>query len=152
MENGKAGQFKGKTLEEIDLNLEEDLMQEGDEENDDNNNIDELDERLLQEREVEEIDIDKIKIRSRNVQETGKENEDDVRASSNQQKPKKRILVAWTNQQKQVVCDYFKNHIKKKQPPKKGECEELHKLHPELLANKNWLKIKVFIQNKYSKS
>lgn len=63
---------------------------------------------------------------------------------------KTRTLVPWTNQQKKIVRD-FKNHIKEKRPPKRLECEELKTNHTEVLANKDWLKIKVFIQNEYTK-
>ncbi|KAF5282708.1 hypothetical protein FQR65_LT02705 [Abscondita terminalis] len=64
---------------------------------------------------------------------------------------KKRILVAWTKEQKEVVKDFFADHIIKKKPPKQRECTELKNKHAELLNNKDWLKIKVFIQNEYTK-
>nr|CAI5866093.1 unnamed protein product [Callosobruchus analis] len=64
---------------------------------------------------------------------------------------KKRVLVPWTEKQKNVVDASFKEHIKQRQPPKRNECEGLIAEHPELLENKNWLKIKVFVQNQYRK-
>lgn len=64
---------------------------------------------------------------------------------------KKRVLVPWTPEQKRVVHVYFKEHIVQKRAPKKTECEALIQEHPLLLHNKNWLKIKVYVQNKYSK-
>ena len=63
-----------------------------------------------------------------------------------------RNLVPWTNDQKEVTLNYFKEHIKNKKPPKKVECENLKTLYGEVLNNKDWLKIKVFIQNEYSKA
>nr|CAI5840636.1 unnamed protein product [Callosobruchus analis] len=60
---------------------------------------------------------------------------------------KKRVLVPWTEKQKNVVNASFKEHIKQRQTPKRNECEGLIAEHPELLENKNWLKIKVFVQN-----
>lgn len=66
-------------------------------------------------------------------------------------KQKKRNLVSWTIDQKNVVRNLFKSNINEKKVPKKGECEDLKKQFPELLQNKNWLKIKVFIQNEYNK-
>ncbi|CAH0563168.1 unnamed protein product [Brassicogethes aeneus] len=55
------------------------------------------------------------------------------------------------SQQKQVVLEFFKSHIKQKRPPKRSECEELRVKYSDLLSNKPWTKIKVFIQNTYKK-
>lgn len=65
-------------------------------------------------------------------------------------KKKKRELVPWTEEQKGVVKNFFKGHIAHKKPPKRNECETLIKQHGKLLENKDWLKIKVFIQNLYT--
>ncbi|KAF5280150.1 hypothetical protein FQA39_LY18126 [Lamprigera yunnana] len=63
----------------------------------------------------------------------------------------KQILVKWTDEQKSIVRKYFQKHIRNKKSPKRLECEELNKKYPDILSNKNWLKIKVFIQNIYIK-
>lgn len=65
------------------------------------------------------------------------------------ERKRKRVLIPWTKEQKKCVTTFFAEHIKSQKPPKKVECEELKALHPEVLSNKNWLKIKVFIQNIY---
>ncbi|CAH2008392.1 unnamed protein product [Acanthoscelides obtectus] len=64
---------------------------------------------------------------------------------------KKRILTPWPSEQKEAVTFFFNKNIKMKKSPKRKDCEEIKSLYPELLANKDWLKIKVFIQNVYSK-
>lgn len=130
MERGQAGEFKGKNLEDINVNLDEDLMCVEDE------NIEERIDDI--ESEINEVEVD--------------ENEEEVQKIllKKEVKTKSRKLVPWTENQKKVVLEYFKNHIKQKKPPKKEECENLIKKHPQLLHNKNWLKIKVFIQNKYT--
>lgn len=66
-------------------------------------------------------------------------------------KGKLRTLVPWTDKQKEVVRKFFKNHIKGSKPPRQIECEELKCKYPELLQNKDLLKIKVYIQNEYKK-
>lgn len=133
MENGQAGQYRGKCLEDIDLNLDEDLLEtctelepviEPLEET--LNVIDPISDRL-DERVVE-------KSTSRKVSGVG---------------GKKRTLDPWTDMQKQIATTYFQAHIKKKMPPKKKECEILISKYPKIFENKNWLKIKVFVQNKY---
>ncbi|KAK9709411.1 hypothetical protein QE152_g26655 [Popillia japonica] len=130
MEKGEAGQFKGKRLDEINLGLEEDLM------NIDTNS--DVEEQLEQQVQYE------------NIVEESNEKEEEI-CHSKALPNKKRVLVPWSDEQKNTVCNFFKTHIRKKQPPKRVECEELEKLHPELLSNKYWLKIKVFVQNKYTK-
>lgn len=50
-----------------------------------------------------------------------------------------------------MVKDFFKTHIKTKTPPKRAECEQLKEQYEGIFANKNWLKIKVFVQNEYTK-
>lgn len=62
-----------------------------------------------------------------------------------------RGLIPWTAEQKKICTTFFKFHIKNKQPPKRHECEALKEKHRDLLINKDWLKIKVFIQNTYTK-
>lgn len=62
-----------------------------------------------------------------------------------------RSLVPWTALQKDLVVKYFEEHIASKRPPKKYECELLIETYPDLLKNKSWEKIKVFVQNAYTK-
>nr|CAI5843083.1 unnamed protein product [Callosobruchus analis] len=47
-----------------------------------------------------------------------------------------------------VVKKHFKQHIKKKQP-QKNECEDLLKKYPQLFHNKNWVRIKTYVYNQY---
>lgn len=132
MERGEAGQFKGKTLDEIDLNLEEDLMVQA------SDNLEQRENVLVED-----------------VNNCNDENEVTEEVNINREKHKKRgqkrVLIPWTKQQKEIVTTYFKRHIKESRPPKKGECDDLIMKYPEILKNKNWLKIKVFIQNTYNK-
>lgn len=129
MEKGEAGQFKGKSLDDINLDLEEDLLCDNNEET--GVCLEEIDEIHENESASTSSDSNKIVVST-----PGR---------------KQRVLVRWTEEQKEVVTLYFKEHIKQKRPPRKIECEDLISKNSELLKNKDWLKIKVFIQNKYSK-
>lgn len=62
-----------------------------------------------------------------------------------QKQKSNRQLVPWTHEQKTVVKNFFKNHIKARKPPKKKECEELKRIHERLLNNKSWLKNQKFL-------
>ncbi|CAH2100591.1 unnamed protein product [Euphydryas editha] len=73
----------------------------------------------------------------------------DITKKSSRSTKKKRVLVHWTTAQKNLVIKHFKRHIRSKKAPKRRECDALKALHPELLQNKDWKKIKVFMQNYY---
>lgn len=125
MEKEETGDYKGKSLEEIELNMEEDLLEE-------TNGADS----------AVEANINKA---------TDNINEIVSTEPQIQKKWNKRILIPWTDEQKQLAKTFFQKHIQKSQSPKRHECEEFIRKHPQVFNNKNWLKIKVFIQNIYSK-
>lgn len=129
MEKGQAAQFKGKSLTEIDLNLEEDLMI--DNENEKNNKSPSPLPEILASTSSEVV----LREKQKHIPQKSK-----------------RLLVKWTSEQKNFTLNFFKSHIENKRPPKKNECEELKKLFPQVFKNKDWLKIKVFVQNQYKKN
>lgn len=133
MEKGGQSQFKGKSLEEIDIDMDEDLLETAD----DNDGSD-----------VEEPSFEKS---SSCIDQMPSTSTAVVTKPPMLQHAKMRTLVPWTNQQKKTVKNYFKKHIETRKAPKRSECEELKTKYTELLANKDWLKIKVFIQNEYMK-
>ncbi|XP_023312184.1 uncharacterized protein LOC111692412 [Anoplophora glabripennis] len=142
MEKGEAGQFKGKTLDDININIDEDLL-----DMEHNNN----DTELLEAKDNNE-DLDDLLAET--IQAAKNSNLPDLNKESTIEKKtkfKKRILIPWTEAQKKIVLHYFKENIKAHKPPKRSECEDLKKKHQDLLKNKDWQKIKVFIQNQYTK-
>lgn len=133
MEKGGPSEFKGKSLEEIDIDMEENLL-EMTEDND--------------ESDTEELSFEKS---SNSMEQLPSTSSAELIKQPISKKSTIRTLVPWTKQQKKIVKEYFKNHIQTRRAPKRFECEELKGKYSELLENKNWLKIKVFIQNEYSK-
>uniref|UniRef100_A0A6P7H056 Uncharacterized protein LOC114349178 n=1 Tax=Diabrotica virgifera virgifera TaxID=50390 RepID=A0A6P7H056_DIAVI len=106
MEQGGAAQFKGKSLNDIDLDLEENLLN-----TDDNMPITEATDL------IPEVNICENKASGINssVALSGASN-----SSKEQNKKEKRSLVPWKEaQQTVVVIKYFSDHIKNKKPPKK---------------------------------
>jgi hypothetical protein len=79
------------------------------------------------------------------------EDKEEKQANKTIQSKQKRHLVPWTKEQKEIVYKYFKNHIKTCTPPRKAECMNLIQQHSRTFQNKSWLKVKVFIQNAYTK-
>ncbi|XP_074029091.1 uncharacterized protein [Leptinotarsa decemlineata] len=142
MERGEAREHKGKTLDEIQLDLEENLLKN---ENSDGNCEDD------KEKNSDENIVEKMCVQINKNKENEKIKENERINVKRNSKGTKRVLIPWTNEQKEVVKAFFGNNIKKRKPPKRKECQELKELYPDLLNNKDWLKIKVFIQNLYSK-
>ncbi|KAK5647978.1 hypothetical protein RI129_002870 [Pyrocoelia pectoralis] len=128
MEKGGASEYQGKALEDININLNENLLSNG-EESDESDGEDIFEETA---KKPEQTNIQQPEIII-------------------PKKGKIRTLVPWTQQQKKVVKEYFRKNIAKKKPPIRSECEKLKEIHKDLLDNKDWLKIKVFIQNQYTK-
>ncbi|CAH1106714.1 unnamed protein product [Psylliodes chrysocephalus] len=124
MEGRFATEFRGKSLDEIVVDMDSNLL-------DDNENND------------EEIDSD-IDTQPSTSQQAGTK-------KLSGRKNKKTIRGRWTEEQKSITKDFFKDHIKRKKSPKQRECAELISQYPDILSNKNWLKIKVFVQNIYTK-
>lgn len=65
----------------------------------------------------------------------------------NKQAPSGRIK--WSENEKKLVLNHFKTHIKKKIAPKKEECEQLLNEHRSILMTKDWVRIKTFVYNNY---
>ncbi|CAH1107401.1 unnamed protein product [Psylliodes chrysocephalus] len=134
MEKGGANHYQGKSLDDIDIDMEQNLLSD-DESSKKSDNEDDVYESL-----------------PRSSSSSVKQNSSHVTSTIIvPKKGKFRTLVPWTSRQKKVVKKYFTNHIKSKTPPRRRECEELKEQHKEMLSNKDWLKIKVFIQNEYKK-
>ncbi|CAG5038722.1 unnamed protein product [Parnassius apollo] len=146
MESGKADSYRGKCLDDINLDLEQDLLENA--QGHDNYDSDELidyDAALPTEKskETEFIDDNPVLTPQSTLL-------SDATNATHIKTKKKRNLVPWTTEQKSIVKKFFSKHIKNKQPPKRHECEELRSQHTEILHNKDWLKIKVFVQNAYT--
>ena len=134
MEKGQASRYKGKNLDEIDINLECDDISDDD--------IDPM-----------PADIQPVEDQPGCSQATDYNNSQaKSNLCSSQKQVKRRILIPWTTDQKVKARQYFSSHIKNKIPPKRHECETLIENEKPLFDNKEWVKIKVFIQNEYMKN
>lgn len=51
--------------------------------------------------------------------------------------------------QKELLKSTFKQHIKKKQAPKKVEVEALMHKYPDVFGKKTWRVVKAFVYNCY---
>nr|CAI5851676.1 unnamed protein product [Callosobruchus analis] len=149
MEKGQASQYKGKNLEEIEIDLEENLLNEREE----NESIEKPDEADAYD---EEHSLDNTVTETQavpdqlnvNMPEHKKDKESD---NQQQRGRKKRLLIPWTEKQKRLATTHFAKHIKNSKPPRKHECDELIDAYPNIFHNKEWSKIMVFVQNQYCK-
>lgn len=141
MEDGNSAQYKGQNIDEIDINLDEDLLAEP------------SDQQQMHTNEMNVEPINEFVNYDTQLSEEKDTLKDTIKDSPKVDIPakkKKRELVRWTEEQKVVVKEFFKTHIAEKRPPKRNECEILIEQHIKLLENKDWLKIKVFVQNLYT--
>lgn len=141
MEKGEAGKFKGKTLDEVNLDMDDEISTDETGPLDINENAvsGEVGESTVP------LDAD-IEESQRSVS-----NDKPTKSIKNVTNKKKRILIPWTAEQKKVVKEFFAAHIKSARPPRREECDSFIEQYPELLKNKSWTKIKVFVQNLYTK-
>lgn len=133
MERGEAGEYKGKSLDEIVLDLNEHIEDQSEE---------------VEDEAIEHYQHEALRIQP--AVNSGK-----IQAPPTQPAAKsgvKRILTPWTDEQKTIVKTFFQNHIANKTAPKRSECEKLIASNSEVMHNKDWLKIKVFVQNTYKKT
>lgn len=57
--------------------------------------------------------------------------------------------IRWTDNEKKIVLDYFKHHVKNKVTPKKHECDDFLEKHGKYLPNKDWVRVKTLVYNKF---
>lgn len=139
MMDGGAEEFKGKSLDEIQIDLnpiydkETSLL-----ENDTENSIGDREKCLL-------INDTAPNIVENNKKMTSKSNKNDKK---NKMKVTER--VAWTKQQKTIIKEDFSQNIKDKKPPKQQEIIKFVQKYPLLFGNKKWTSIKAVVYNMYS--
>nr|CAI5858238.1 unnamed protein product [Callosobruchus analis] len=138
MEKGETAENKGKTLDDIDLELQSWSSQENSDKS--VNVVDKATCETLSH--TEEGNICHSTCTGRDF--CGGE---EVRKGHRNQKGWNSWV--WTTKQKSFLLSYFKTHVKNKTPPKKEECVKLIEERPDLFGNKNWIQLKVFVYNTY---
>ncbi|KAJ8959479.1 hypothetical protein NQ318_022176 [Aromia moschata] len=179
LEKGKGNEFKGKTLEEI--NLENDIYSSSDSDDDEQLPLPENKlKRILSEDETvttrtlnKKIVMDsqyepatsKSSDRNPDRKELETDNTDmtltyrqielDTVIAQNDKKSKAPIKSnisgrsRWSVEEKKLVLKFFHEHVKKKITPKKHECEQLISSNKNILLNKDWIKVKTFVYNSF---
>ncbi|XP_050508130.1 uncharacterized protein LOC126885580 [Diabrotica virgifera virgifera] len=125
MENGSGESFKGKSPDDIQLNVDENIMTETNEPED---------------KEYENFLEDVV------VVEAEKSKPQNVKNAIVKSTTKKWKLVRWTEDQKVFAKRFFAKNIKKRKASNRRECEDLIDKYPDIFRNKSWLKIKVFMK------
>ncbi|XP_025834101.1 uncharacterized protein LOC108739535 isoform X3 [Agrilus planipennis] len=77
-------------------------------------------------------------------------NSDDQPFTLRGYKRRRRNLMKWSDEEKQVTEKFFRRHINLRISPKKREVLQLIKLHPKLFKDRKWDVIKVYVCNKYN--
>ncbi|CAH1107036.1 unnamed protein product [Psylliodes chrysocephalus] len=124
MKEGGIEQYKGKNLDEIDVNLDA-LVEE------------EPQDIIGKNMECDEEDIENEVPSTLCIPERKKLCKPNKSAVRN----------TWTIKQKQILAEVFDEHIRKKRAPKEYEVQELIEKYPEEFGNKKWTSIKAVIFN-----
>ncbi|XP_050497567.1 uncharacterized protein LOC126878741 [Diabrotica virgifera virgifera] len=149
-DKGQGLQYKGKSLEDIDIDPTKDLVEACDNSDDDSLSEppnDRPDNYVSEDSEA--LDRDNSDNETTTKRKQCKEK--DCNSSGIIKKKAKNNRVRWTEEQKKLVKSYFKGHIKKRISPKKEECQTLIDEQPILLKNLDWVKVKTFVYNNYRK-
>lgn len=65
--------------------------------------------------------------------------------------PRKPIMKqSWTTNEKQIIAEHFSGHIKTKRAPTQVEISEFMKVHPNNFKNRKWTTIKAVVYNMYT--
>lgn len=143
MENGKGNEYRGKSLDEININLDELLSGEEEEDSAEENEENGENGTNLNQATPLQPTLNKSKSSRKD---SLKQVSDNVKLAIKGAKKKKIIVVPWSDEDRAIVTSHFKKHIHLGKAPKKNECEQLMKLYPQI--NKHWKKIKDFVHNK----
>lgn len=124
MNAGKGLEYKGKSLNDIELS--DDVLNNDDDDNDDDtNNVDD-----------------------------GNNSENDNNSSTNRNfggdmNKKLNCRIRWNPEEKEIALNFFKDNIKKKILPKKDECINFIQQHLKKFKESEWRRIKILIYNTY---
>lgn len=145
MEKGEADQYRGKNLDEINVNVNGLVSEESEEDGSDIGESEwkneEEDKDLMLEKPSEPVEQNKLKNQNQSKNTTQSQSSKkqklqylkkikNVTAQQEEKNfyPRKKFnRLPWTNEQKDITTRYFQKHILLKIPPKKGECENFIK-------------------------
>jgi len=135
MEKGEGHHYRGKSLDEINVSVDEAISDE-----------DQSDQENTKEQQFDDEDPHDDEVEHPNPQKSNTKVDNPKHQKPSKLK-KKVNIIPWTLREKTTAITFFKKHIDLKKIPNKKECEDLIKLNPTLFLNKTWRKIKYFIHN-----
>lgn len=121
MENGKGNEYRGKSLDEININVNELVYDEESTDNEEKKPEDQLIQKPFIGSPLTKNSVNKTK--------------------TLRQTTKKITVVPWFEAEKSAATKYFKKHILLGKVPKKHECDEFLKLNSEF--KKPWKKLSI---------
>ncbi|XP_070576783.1 uncharacterized protein [Ptychodera flava] len=142
-EEGNITQFKGKTLDEIEVDSYE-LSEEEEEADDKEENVDGL--HTVEAGKTDDVTVDDMDISDDHGNFEG--NKKDAAVTHNEEDTKrKKKWTKWTVEEHETVMKHFQKEIRLLKLPGKTDCEACKKKYPVLFA-KSWSDIKYHVYNK----
>ena len=134
-EGGNLTEIQGKRLDEINDNID-DIIEDDNEADVDDPSVS-----------VEEVPL--VDNPSASVEDVPQPCAEKTSSSSGKsQKRKRRVLKAWSKEERDIVLSHFQRNIKSKKAPKKAEVVEVQEKFP-VLKERKWESIKVYICNQF---
>ncbi|CAG9840805.1 unnamed protein product [Diabrotica balteata] len=126
MSEGGIEQYKGKNLDEIEIDLTNPIIEE-----------DQIKDKIISYKNDDSADITSTTIQ--------------VPSTSSKMNCRKIPIVRhkWNIEQKRLIAQHFKNNIKEKRPPKKFEVEAFQEQQSEEFRKMKWTTIKAVVFNMY---
>ncbi|KYB25128.1 hypothetical protein TcasGA2_TC031343 [Tribolium castaneum] len=178
LEKGKGEQFKGKSLNEIELERDIYYSSESESETDEaiplaekvlrkaanaplqnkeekknenaENNTNTVTKQLNLEEEVCSSNMEQeADAEVEDVNGNSKKTENTNKSIGKKKESSNSVRHRWSEKEKRIVLHHFRGHILKKVAPKKHECEELISQHNDILGCVNWVLVKTLVYNTY---
>lgn len=145
MEKGESSQYRGKSLDEINVNVEETVSDveesSSDLEEEKLTKPDKNDDNII----TSEIIAEPHTVKNKKSTKCNKQINLTPITRRAQNKNQKIVIIPWADEDKIKLNSYFKKNILLGKVPNKKECEDFMKTYP--CINKPWQKIKNFVHN-----
>ncbi|XP_074027761.1 uncharacterized protein isoform X1 [Leptinotarsa decemlineata] len=164
LEKGKGKEFKGRSLNDIELDSDVYYTTDSEREKEESNNV--LSEKIFNkitkrtrrnhnssEGDMVNNNVQKnIKLQPLQSECNSNDSSDEEQCAVSRKKLKKTVAgrrTKWSEREKKIVMEYFKEHVRNKKAPKKHECTEFLTENKNIFTDKNWVQIKTFVYNCY---
>lgn len=145
MEKGDTNEYRGKNLNDININIDGLVSEESDNNNSDLSEPELDDELIIKKQELKKQThcgpISSTPPRRISTKQCKQIIKTTTEVKNSSKLKKKFDRIPWTDEQRKITVKYFQKHILLKKPPKKGECEDFIKNNKTVMTGKLLLQV-----------